>query len=119
LDNVTLELVNSKLVLNAQKIPIYGEKDISMIDSAYKIGTTGYDAILNRTLILDFKNNRFSITNKSIDDLGYSVKLVDCSVNKYPAFISAKIGNKKVRFMFDTGSSIFPAETSIKKPECL
>ena len=114
LDNVTLKLANSKLIFNAKKIPIYGEKDISKIDSLYKIGTLGYDAILNKTLILDFKNNRFSITNKSIDDLGYSIKLVDCSVNKFPAFISAKIGNKKVRFIFDTGSSIFPAITSIK-----
>jgi len=113
LDNVTLELANSKLLLNAKKIPIYGEKDISKIDSTYKIGTIGYDAIFNRTLILDFKNNRFSITHKSIDSLGYSVKLIDGSVNKFPVFISAKIGDNKVRFLFDTGSSIFPVITSI------
>ncbi len=115
LDNVHLELANSKLKLYAAKIKILSGMDFSKLDSAYVIGTIGYDAILNRTLILDFKKNRFSITDKSINNLGYSLKYIDCSVNKFPVFISAKIGDQKVRFLFDTGSSMFPAITSIKK----
>ena len=116
LNNVHMELADNKLSFYAPKIRIDNiEGGSYKIDSILILGSIGYDAIINRTLILDFKNNQFAITKKSYDNLGYKMNLVDCSLSKFPVFINAKIGNESVRFFYDTGSSIFSALTSVKK----
>lgn len=103
--------------LSANKLPvkyIYKEKEL---DSTFiQIGTLGYDAFSDRTLILDFKNEEISITEKPAEDLGFSLNYIDSpSVDKFPLFFKAKINDKKVRLMYDTGSSLFPIITNSKK----
>ena len=89
----------------------------SELDTAFTvIGTIGFDALLDKTLILNFKTDKLAFTKKSISDLNFETTIVqDASVGRFPLLIPAKIGNNKIRFFFDTGSSMFPILTSIGK----
>ncbi len=101
----------------AEKIRIASSLGEEKIDSSFTVvGTIGFDAFVNRTLILDFKNDRLAITNKEIDNLGYELSyLKDASVDKFPLLIPTKIGKKNTRLFYDTGSSMFSLITSNKR----
>lgn len=101
----------------AEKIRIASSLGEEKIDSSFTvIGTIGFDAFVNRTLILDFKNDKLAITNKEIDRLGYDLNyLEDASVDKFPLLIPTKIGKKNTRLFYDTGSSMFSLITSNKR----
>jgi hypothetical protein len=116
-----ISFIFNKTKLIAKQIEIYPNKGSSNIDSSFTvIGTLGFDALVNRTLLLDYKNNKWAITKKSIQQINPNIQLVkDASVNKFPLLIPAKIDAKKVRFFFDTGSSMFSILTSIKNLNAL
>lgn len=101
----------------AKKIRIASSLGSSKIDtSKIVIGTIGFDAFVNRTLILDFKNDKLAITQKSANDLDYNLNYIDdASIDKFPLLIPAKIGKKKTKLFYDTGSSMFPLLTSNKR----
>lgn len=103
--------------LKTDKIRIASTLGNSKIDTSFiNIGTIGFDAFVNRTLILDFKNNKLAITEKSSSNLNYSLKYVEnASVDKFPLLIPIKINNESVRLFYDTGSSMFSLLTSNKK----
>ena len=88
-----------------------------IIDSSFiVIGTIGFDAVVDRTLILDFKNDKFGLTSKDSDSLDYSLEYVDdASVDRFPFLIPVKLGDLKTKLFYDTGSSMFPILTSNKK----
>ena len=75
-------------------------------DDFLVIGTLGYDMIYNRTFVLDFKNDRYCLTenlqDSSITKPKYRIK---ASVYEWPLIINAKYRNKRRRLIFDTGSS--------------
>ena len=75
-------------------------------DNFLIIGTLGYDMIYNRTFVLDFKNNKYCLTenlqDSSITKPEYRVK---ASVYEWPLIINAKYRNRRRRLIFDTGSS--------------
>jgi hypothetical protein len=87
------------------------------IDSAFNIiGTIGFDAILNRKLILDFKQDQLAITNKNHKDVGYNFKeLEGASLDRFPILIPAEVDGEKVQLWFDTGSSMFSLITAEQK----
>ena len=87
------------------------------IDSSFIIiGSIGLDAIVGRTLILDFKKNKIAITEKNINQLGKSFDFIaNSSVDKFPLLIPAKIGEENTRLFFDSGSSMFSLLTSEKR----
>ena len=87
------------------------------IDSSFIIiGTIGFDAVVGRTLILDFKTDKFGLTNKPSNALNYSLDYVDdASVDRFPFLVPVKIGAIKTKLFYDTGSSMFPILTSNKK----
>ena len=101
----------------AEKIRIASSLGEEKIDSSFTvIGTIGYDAFVNRTLILDFKNDKLAITNTEIDNLGYDLSyLKDASIDKFPLIIPAKIGRMNTKLFYDTGSSMFSLITSNKR----
>jgi len=101
----------------AEKIRIASSLGEEKIDSSFTvIGTIGFDVFVNRTLILDFKNDKLAITSKEIDSLGYDLSYVeDASISKFPLIIPAKIGRKNTKLFYDTGSSMFSLITSNKR----
>ena len=112
--NMELQIANSKF--SADRIKILQQMGITKIDTSFiVIGTLGFDSFVDRTLVLDFKKDRLAITNKSLKAINYPIKLVkNASVSKFPVLIPAKINGEKVRFFYDSGSSMFSVLTSNK-----
>lgn len=117
LTDVTIKI--GKTTFLAKEIAVKPNFGNSELDTAFTvIGTIGFDALIDKTLILDFKADKLAFTKKPIFDLDFQTTIIeDASVDKFPLLIPAKIGKKKIRFFFDTGSSMFPVLTSIKKLE--
>lgn len=114
-ENPELTIGNSKL--NTDKLRIVSSRGNEEIDSTFiNIGTIGFDAFVDRTLILDFKQDRVAITETLVTDLDYNLEFVEkASVDRFPFLIPAKINGKKSRLYYDTGSSMFSLLTSNKK----
>lgn len=105
-----------EMKFKADKIEMLNRGSEKIDSSFIVIGSIGLDAIVGRTLILDFKHNKIAITKKKITHLGKSFELIEnASVNKYPLLIPAKIGEENTRLFFDTGSSMFSLLTSEKQ----
>jgi hypothetical protein len=72
------------------------------------IGSIGFDAILNKKLILDFKNNLLTLTNKDINQPEYAFKNVEgANLHQFPILLPAIVDGEKVQLQFDSGSSMF------------
>jgi hypothetical protein len=113
--NVVLEIGSA--TFHADKMEIRQDMGSFEIDTSFIIiGTIGYDAVVNRTLIMDFKQDKLAITQKLPDSLNSNINYIDgVSVNKFPFFIKATIGDDQVTLGYDTGSSLFPLITSNRK----
>lgn len=108
LESPSLEI--GELSFDAEKILVRNDLGSDKIDSSFiKIGTIGFDAIVGRKLILDFKNNRLTITKKDINNLGFSfTEVAGASIDRFPILIPAVVNGNKVQLSYDTGSSMFP-----------
>lgn len=113
--NVQIKI--GKTIFSANSIQVKPNFGSNEIDTTFNvIGTIGFDAIVDRTLVLNFKSDKIAITKQTIDNLEFPITLItDASVDRFPLLIPAKIGEKKIRFFFDTGSSMFPILTSVEK----
>ena len=103
--------------LNAERIQISPTMGELITDSSFIIiGTLGFDSFYDRTLILDFKNDLLAITQKTANELDYKLNYVkNASIKKYPLLLPTRLGNKKIRLFYDTGSSMFSLLTSNKR----
>ncbi len=112
-----VELTIGSARLHADKLQIRQSMGSEELDTSFiVIGTIGYDAVVNKTLIMDFKTNQLAITQTAPENLNPAIQYIDgVSVNKFPFFIKAKIGDDIVTLGYDTGSSLFPLITSNKK----
>lgn len=114
--NPRITIGSAKMIGDKIKVLSKMGKNTQIDSSFIVIGTIGFDAVVGRTLILDFKNNQFGLTRKSSDSLDYSLDYVDeASVDRFPFLVPVKIGNVKTKLFYDTGSSMFPILTSNKK----
>jgi hypothetical protein len=112
LKNANLSINDSqKLVAKRMYVPNdYGQ---SKIDTAFIIiGTLGYDILGDKTLILDFKSNRYAITESIPDEMMSKITYIHkADLNKFPIILPFRLGKKKIRLIYDTGSSGFPILT--------
>ena len=101
---------------SAKKIKILKNMGANKIDSLFTvIGTIGFDILVDRTLILNFKKNKLAITNKSLKKIDPTINLIkNASVDKFPILIPATLNQKKIRLFYDSGSSLFSVLTSYK-----
>jgi hypothetical protein len=108
--------LSDSICLSAKKLPVikYGS---SAIDTGFTIiGSTGYDLIRDNVLILDFKLNRYALTNVLPDDLSRKVKYVNKpDLARFPIILPFYIGDKKIRLFYDSGSSLFPILTGTNR----
>ncbi|HET8858531.1 hypothetical protein [Marivirga sp.] len=97
------------IILETDYLRILPEMGSAEIDSAFNIiGTIGFDAILDRKLILDFRNDKITITNQDVKDLNYSFDLVNgVSLKRFPILLPAQVDDENVNLFYDTGSSMF------------
>lgn len=98
---------------------LYVKKDFgySEIDTAsIIIGSLGYDIIGDNILILDFKSDRYAISESVPVGLESKVNYIDSAdLNKFPIILPFKYGKKKIRLFYDTGSSMFPILTGTNR----
>jgi hypothetical protein len=107
LDSANLKM--GELIFDAEKILVLENLGSDKIDSSFiKIGTIGFDVIVGRKLILDFKNNQLTITNKDLNNFGFSfTELEGASLDRFPILIPAMVNGNSVQLSYDTGSSMF------------
>lgn len=75
------------------------------------IGTIAPDIFQEGVLILDFPNSRISYTS-SVPEEYKEASFVPLKIEKGRIKLPFVVGGKKVDFMFDTGSSLFPLITT-------
>ena len=113
INQVELELNNK--ILTATELRVKKDfGDVNIDSDIVIIGTIGFDILVGRTLILDFRNNKYCITSRRAEELNYNIDYIqDASVDKFPLFIPARIGEKEIRLLYDTGSSMFTILTNM------
>ncbi len=109
------------VIFKANTLKVLPNMGITDLDSSFNvIGTIGFDAIVDRKLILDFKNDLFAITNKPLKELEWTFKhLKGASVEHFPILLPAKVNDEAVQLWYDTGSSMFSLLLSNNKLNAL
>ena len=80
------------------------------------IGTIGYDILDDYILIIDYKNERIALVTELPFELEKKVTFIEnADLKKFPVILPFKLGKKKVRLLFDTGSSSAQVLTSTKR----
>ncbi len=114
LNKVLLHVGKTKL--KAKQIRVLPSMGNAVLDTSFTvIGTLGFDVLVNRTLVLNFKKNKLAITSKDIDKINANAHLVKgASVSQFPILLPATINHRQVRLFYDSGSSMFSVLTSIR-----
>ncbi len=100
---------------NLAFIEKYGEaiaKDSLFTKTSKHIGTLGANVFKNKTLIIDYPNQRMCVLD-SLDNYWESrVTFVQAQTKRGRLHIPLTIGDKVYWFLFDTGASLFPINTN-------
>ena len=104
--------LNKHTSLIASKLPVisFGKENI---DSSFTImGSFGYDFLGENILILDFKQNRYALTDALSEEMKQKTSFIKKpDLDKFPVILPMKLGKKNIRVMYDSGSSMFPILT--------
>lgn len=80
------------------------------------IGTIGYDIMNEYILIIDYTNDRIALVEKIPDELDKRLTYIKkADLRKFPIILPFRLGEKKKRLLFDTGSSSAQIVTSTKR----
>lgn len=109
--------INDNQVLKANKLYVLKDFGQSNIDTTFiVIGTFGYDILGDNVLILDFKSNQLAICENIPMEMKSKVTYIKgADLKKFPIILPFRLGNKKIRLFFDTGSSMFPILTGTSR----
>jgi hypothetical protein len=109
--------VSDSIILSADNLYVKKDFGQSRIDtSVVIIGSFGYDIIGDNYLILDFKSNRYAISENIPLEMESKASYVDkVDLNSFPIILPFKFGKKKIRLFYDTGSSMFPIVTGTNR----
>ena len=115
-NNAKIE-INDSHTLTANRLYIKKDFGQSKIDTNFIIiGTLGYDILGDNILILDFKSNRFAISESIPTEMESKACFIDkADLNKFPIILPFRLGKKKIRLLYDTGSSMFPILTGTNR----
>ena len=102
---------------NRELVYFEGQGDTFTVDSVKSktikhIGTIGADLFQNKTLIIDYPNQRIAIVDSLPRDYYENTEFVACKLEKGRIKVPFKINNEVHYLMFDTGSSIFSLLTT-------
>jgi len=88
-----------------------GESHSSVI-----LGTMGYDMIGTQVLILDFKKDRYALTNYLPTKMKEKIKFIEgADVEKYPVLLPFRFGKRKITLIYDTGAGNSPIMTGTRR----
>lgn len=122
--NLTLHLDKVKFPnLTVVKLPGFGKEispDSVKTKTVKHIGTIGVDLCANKTLLIDYPNQKIAILNDIPESLLAKTEFLPAKFNKNDrVMIPFTIGDKTEYLMFDTGSSAFPLITFPKYAELI
>ena len=114
--NTSIKL-NDGIQLNADRIPIFRNMGHDTLPSTLPVfGTLGYDIIGDNILILDFINDSIAIVDRLPPEMeSIATFIKDADLKKFPVILPFSIGKKKVRLLYDTGSSSFQVLTGTRR----
>lgn len=98
----------------------YGSKinnNIKPCENEGHFGSIGADLFQNKILVIDFKNQNFKLLDKLDKSQQSQFEFVNTEVSNNFMIIPIKIDEKTYKFIYDSGSSIFPILTSSKIAE--
>lgn len=78
------------------------------IDPKIVVGTLGFDAIVGQTIIIDYPNKRFMLTDRLPD----KATPITAHTQQFPILLAGKIDGYPQNIWFDTGSSAFALLTT-------
>lgn len=109
--------INDSISLLADRLYVKKDFGHNKIDTTVIIiGSMGYDIIGDNILILDFKSNRFAISERIPIEMESKAKYIDnADLNKFPIILPFRYGKKRIRLFYDTGSSMFPILTGTNR----
>lgn len=116
LANVSIEL-NQATQIKSDKLRILKDFGSENIDTSFIIiGTLGYDIIGNQKLIIDYKNDRIALAETLPLELEQKIVYIEkADFSKFPIILPFTLNNKKIRLLYDTGSSLFPIITGTNR----
>lgn len=109
--------INDSQTLIAKRIYVPKDLGQSKIDTNFiVIGTLGFDILGDKTLILDFKSDRYAIAENIPNEMKSKVNYIhNADLNKFPIILPFRLGKKKIRLIYDTGSSRYPILTGTNR----
>jgi hypothetical protein len=109
--------INDSQTLIAKRMYVPKDYGQSKIDTNFIIiGTLGYDILGDKTLIIDFKSDRYAISESIPNEMKSKVRYIHkADLNKFPIILPFRLGKKKIRLIYDTGSSGFPILTGTNR----
>jgi hypothetical protein len=109
--------INSSQILTANRLYVKKDFGQSKIDTNFIIiGTLGYDILGDNILILDFKSNRYAISESIPTEMESKADFIhNADLNKFPIILPFRLGKKNIRLLYDTGSSMFPILTGTNR----
>lgn len=109
--------INDGIRLHADRIPVLRSAGHDTLPAAFPvIGSLGYDIIGDNILIIDFPDNRMALIEKLppiMESRSTFIKKAD--LKKFPVILPFRIGEKKIRLFYDTGSSAFRILTGTRR----
>ncbi len=109
--------LNEGVHLHSDRIPILRNFGQDTLPPNLPIfGTLGYDIIGDNILIIDFVHDSIAIVGKLTGEMENMATFIkDSDLNKFPVILPFRIGDKKVRLFYDTGSSSFQILTGTRR----
>jgi len=109
--------LNDGIQLYADRIPIFKSMGHDTLPKALPVfGTLGYDIIGDNVLILDFINDSIAIVDKVPKEMeGMATFIKNADLKKFPVILPFRIGEKRIRLFYDTGSSSFQILTGTRR----
>jgi hypothetical protein len=107
--------ISDSISLKANKLYVKKDFGYDYIDSSFTIiGTLGYDIIGDNVLILDFKNNQYALSKDIPLNMKAEIQYIEkADLDKFPIILPFKLGKKKIKLLYDTGTSRFPILTEL------
>ena len=114
--NAKLSL-NKGVTLNKDKLYMWQNMGHdSLPESMPIIGTIGYDILDENVLIIDYVNHRIALVSELPAEFEKRMTFIEkADLKKFPVILPFKLGTKKIRLFFDTGSSSAQVLTSTRR----
>lgn len=109
--NTIFTIDNQKFNVGGLKVQDYKLHGLLNFDQGEVCGVIGADLFQGKYLIIDFPNNKASVSEKLKSKIAKNTDFVDMKIINSKPVVPITIDNKVYHFQYDNGASIFPIVT--------